>query len=107
MKHLIAAVLIAPTMALAQFHTDAALREVESCTPQTLSIETTAALVSFAYSIGPDRFCHTTVADLVNRGQIARACKLLERYAFDEWGGKTERVARRRAVERNVCEGAK
>lgn len=107
MKHLIAAVLIAPTMALAQFHTDAALREVESCTPKDLSIETTAALVSFAYSLGPDRFCHTTVASLVNRGQIASACNLMDRYVFDEWANKRTTLIRRRAIERDVCKGAK
>lgn len=105
MKHLIAALLIAPAISFAQFHTDEAAREVERCSPG-LTIEQTAALVSFAYSMGPGRYCTSTVAALVKKGRIADACAILSKYIYDDWSNKSQNMVRRRNVERALCESA-
>ncbi len=104
MKHLIAALLLAPTLAHAQFHTDAAAREVESCSPATLTPEQAGALVSFAHSRGEGGYCKTTMALFVRTGRMRDACALLTAYVLDDAGNRSDELLRRRQIERELCE---
>lgn len=70
------------------------------------------AFLHFAWNVGPELFCTSTVAASVRAGNYARACARIEE-AFFRAGGKDCRVAAsncrgvivRRKFERAMCEG--
>jgi lysozyme len=62
-----------------------------------------AALISFAYNVGPAAFCRSTVARRLNVGDMAGACAGLSAWTYA--GGKeVSGLVRRRAQERALCE---
>lgn len=63
-----------------------------------------AAFVSFAYNVGTGAFCGSTMARMVNAGNMAGACAQLSRWTYA--GGKQlPGLVKRRATERAMCEG--
>lgn len=70
------------------------------------------AFLHFAWNVGPDLFCRSSVAESARHGDYARACARIEE-AFFRAGGKDCRVAAnrcrgvivRRKFERAMCEG--
>jgi len=62
-----------------------------------------AALISFAYNVGPGNFCRSTLVKKANAGYMHLACAQLSRW--DKVGAKPVKgLARRRAAERALCE---
>lgn len=67
------------------------------------------AYVSFAYNVGVDRFCKSTMAKLANQGDKVGSCNQLDRWMFV--AGKDCRIAssncrgiaKRRAEEKALC----
>lgn len=63
-----------------------------------------AAFVSFAYNVGGDKFCGSTMARKANAGDLAGACAELSRWTLA--GGKAlPGLVTRREKERVLCEG--
>jgi len=61
------------------------------------------AFVSFAYNVGTEAFCTSTLARLAREGDIEGACAQLSRWVYAK-GIKWPGLVRRRAEERRVCE---
>ena len=62
-----------------------------------------AAFVSFAYNVGAQKFCNSTLARKANARDMAGACAELSRWTFA--GGKElPGLVNRRKVEREICE---
>lgn len=63
-----------------------------------------AAFLSFAFNVGNQAFCRSTLARKANAGDMAGACAELSRWTYA--GGKElPGLVRRRAAERAMCEG--
>lgn len=61
-----------------------------------------AALVSFAYNLGPGRVCKSSVIRNLNRGNIVEGCNAM--LAYTRANGVVLRgLQRRRAAERHLC----
>lgn len=77
-------------------------REVDGCLKARVPDETYAAILSFAYNVGADRFCRSTMARKANAGDLRGACDELPRWnkaGGVVWPGLTKR----RADERALC----
>ncbi|MBS3018527.1 Lysozyme RrrD [Comamonas sp. PE63] len=62
-----------------------------------------AALVSFAFNVGDEAFCRSTLVRKANSGDMEGACAELSRWTYA--GGKQlPGLVRRRAAERQLCE---
>ncbi|KAA2237652.1 lysozyme [Salinarimonas soli] len=74
---------------------------VDACTAVELPDRRWVAFTSFAWNLGPARYCKS-IAPLVNAGQTREACDKLLR--FDTAAGIRMRgLTRRRAAERELC----
>ena len=63
-----------------------------------------AAFLSFAFNVGNQAFCRSTLAKKANQGDLLGACAELSRWTLA--GGKElPGLVRRRAAERAMCEG--
>lgn len=62
-----------------------------------------AALLSFAFNVGGDKFCGSTLAKKANAGDMAGACAELSRWTY-AGGQQLPGLVRRRAAERRLCE---
>lgn len=63
-----------------------------------------AAFLSFAFNVGADKFCSSTLARKANAGDMRGACAELSRWTLA--GGKElPGLVKRRAAERRICEG--
>jgi len=61
-----------------------------------------AALVSFAYNLGPGTLCRSSVARDLNKGDVRRGCDAM--LAYDRANGRVVAgLQRRRAAERKLC----
>lgn len=63
-----------------------------------------AAFVSFAFNVGTDKFCKSTLAKKANAGDMFGACNELRRWTLA--GGKEfAGLVKRREAERRICLG--
>jgi lysozyme len=76
--------------------------EIAVCIHVPISDNEKAAYTSFAYNVGSGGFCHSSTAQLLNKGKHKEACKAL--MSWDHAGGKQiAGLTRRRAAERDLC----
>ncbi|KOC23941.1 glycosyl hydrolase [Comamonas testosteroni] len=74
-----------------------------SCVRAPLTDGQRAAFVSFAFNVGDDAFCRSTLVRKANAGDIEGACAELSRWTYA--GGKQlPGLVKRRAAERQLCE---
>ena len=78
--------------------------EAIDCIKRPLTDGQKAAFLSFAFNVGNNAFCGSTLVRKANAGDMAGACAELSRWTLA--GGKElPGLVRRRAAERAVCEG--
>lgn len=68
-----------------------------------LPAERRAALISFVFNIGGEKFASSTVLKKLNSGDASGSCAELSRWVY-AGGVKLEGLVSRRAVERELCE---
>ena len=74
-----------------------------SCVRAPLTDGQRAAFLSFAFNVGDDAFCRSTLVRKANAGDIEGACAELSRSTYA--GGKElPGLVKRRAAERQLCE---
>lgn len=74
-----------------------------SCITVPLTDGQRAAFVSFAFNVGDEAFCRSTLVRKANSGDMDGACAELSRWTYA--GGKQlPGLVRRRAAERQLCE---
>ncbi len=74
-----------------------------SCVRAPLTDGQRAAFLSFAFNVGDDAFCRSTLVRKANAGDIEGACAELSRWTYA--GGKQlPGLVKRRAAERQLCE---
>ncbi len=74
------------------------------CIRQPLTDGQRAAFLSFAFNVGEGAFCGSTLVRKANAGDMQGACAELSRWTYA--GGKQlPGLVRRRAAERQLCEG--
>ena len=74
-----------------------------SCVRAPLTDGQRAAFLSFAFNVGDDAFCRSTLVRKANAGDIDGACAELSRWTYA--GGKQlPGLVKRRAAERQLCE---
>lgn len=72
------------------------------CIKAPLAPEQRAAFLSFAYNVGGEKFCGSTLVRKANAGDLAGACNELRRWTMA--GGKElPGLVKRREAERNLC----
>lgn len=76
---------------------------IARCLPAQLPTPSRAAFVSFAFNVGPARFCGSSIARRLNAGDLRGACAGLSAYVFAR-GQRLPGLVRRRAAERALCE---
>lgn len=74
-----------------------------SCVRQPLTDGQRAAFLSFAFNVGDDAFCRSTLVHKANAGDINGACAELSRWTYAS-GKQLSGLVRRRAAERQLCE---
>ncbi|MGQ0530005.1 MAG: lysozyme [Panacagrimonas sp.] len=79
-------------------------QDVQRCVNVPLQDHQRAAFVSFAFNVGGEKFCDSTLVRKLNAGDTAGACAELSRWI--KAGGKVlPGLVKRRADERALCEG--
>ncbi|UUC92453.1 lysozyme [Comamonas sp. C11] len=74
-----------------------------SCVRAPLTDGQRAAFLSFAFNVGDDAFCRSTLVRKANAGDFGGACAELSRWIYA--GGKElPGLVKRRAAERQLCE---
>ena len=74
-----------------------------SCVRAPLTDAQRAAFLSFAFNVGDDAFCRSTLVRKANAGDMDGACAELSRWTYA--GGKQlPGLVKRRAAERQLCE---
>lgn len=75
--------------------------------PDSIPTKSYVAFLSLTYNIGTGGFCKSSVAKLINEGEIKAACYRLT--AFNKAGGRVLKgLVNRRAAEKKLClEGVK
>ncbi len=74
-----------------------------SCVRTPLTDGQRAAFLSFAFNVGDDAFCRSTLVRKANAGDIDGACAELSRWTYAR-GKQLPGLIRRRAAERQLCE---
>lgn len=74
-----------------------------SCISAPLTDGQRAAFVSFAFNVGNEAFCRSTLVRKVNSGDIDGACAELSRWTYAS-GKQLPGLIKRRAAERQLCE---
>lgn len=75
---------------------------VKACVTQPMTTGQLAAFTSFAYNVGVNRFCASTLVEKFNAGDAAGACAELKRWVHA--GGKVQRgLVIRRDAEYKMC----
>lgn len=77
---------------------------VKACVQQPLTSYQLAASVSFAFNVGVDKFCGSTMARKFNEGDMAGACAELSKWTH-AGGRELKGLVNRRKIERDMCEG--
>lgn len=75
---------------------------VDGCVTVPLPPKRKAALTSFAYNVGPEAFCSSTLVRKLNRGDTAGACNELPRWVKAK-GITLPGLVKRREQERQLC----
>lgn len=74
-----------------------------ACVRASLTDGQKAAFLSFAFNVGAQKFCSSTLVKKANQGDMPGACAELSRWTFA--GGKElPGLVKRRAAERQLCE---
>lgn len=73
-----------------------------SCMPQALPQEIYDAVIAFAFNVGVNAACNSTLAYLLNQHQWQQACDQLPRWIYVN-GKKSKGLERRRGEERKLC----
>lgn len=77
---------------------------VKKCVKVPLYDYEFGAYIEFAYNIGVNAFCTSTLVKILNEGDYAGACAQISRW--DKQNGKVLKgLTRRREEERAICEG--
>jgi lysozyme len=76
---------------------------IAGCLPDELPIQTRAAFTSFAYNIGPAKFCSSSLSRRAQAGDLRGACKAIGLYVY-AGTRKLPGLVKRRAAERALCE---
>lgn len=80
-------------------------RAIQPCLKRPVPDKAMSAFISLSYNIGPDAFCRSSVALLVNLNRLPEACKRIS--LFNRSGGRVPKgLVNRRAAERALCEEA-
>lgn len=74
-----------------------------SCVRTPLTDAQRAAFLSFAFNVGDDAFCRSTLVRKANAGDMDGACAELSRWTYAS-GKQLPGLVRRRAAERQLCE---
>jgi lysozyme len=82
----------------------AAWSAVERCIHVPMRDYQAAALVSATFNIGPSVVCGSTLQRKANAGDWQGACAQLDRWVYAK-GKKLRGLVKRRAAERQLCEG--
>lgn len=77
--------------------------EALNCVQKPMTDGQKAAFVSFAYNVGVQGFCGSTLVRKANAGDMAGACAELSRWVM-AGGKKLPGLVNRRAAERELCE---
>lgn len=77
---------------------------VEACITVPITLGQRAAFVSFAYNVGVEAFCSSTMLHKLNTEDYAGACAELSRWVY-AGGQKLPGLVTRRQIERDMCEG--
>jgi lysozyme len=77
--------------------------KIDPCIKVPISTETRAALTSFAFNVGAQAFCTSTLARKLNAGDLRGACAELSKWVY-AGGKKLPGLVRRREEERAYCE---
>lgn len=75
-----------------------------ACIHRPLTDGQKAAFVSFAYNVGPQAFCGSSLVRKANAGDMAGACAELDKWVYAK-GQRLPGLVKRRAAERAMCEG--
>jgi lysozyme len=79
--------------------------ELSRCiTRPDVPLHVRAAVLSWAYNVGTDAACRSTLMQRLNAGQWLAACAELDRWVM-AGGKRVQGLANRRAAERKLCEG--
>lgn len=74
-----------------------------NCVRAPLTDGQRAAFLSFAFNVGDDAFCRSTLVRKANAGDMDGACAELSRWTYAS-GKQLPGLVRRRAAERQLCE---
>lgn len=96
---------ITPHVALARAMRDVAKFEsaIARCVTVPLHQHEYDVLVSFAYNVGGDAFCKSTLVRKLNAGDYEGACNQLPRWVMGPGGVRLPGLVTRRAREREQC----
>ena len=75
-----------------------------ACIHRPLTDGQKAAFVSFAYNVGSEAFCSSSLVRKANAGDMPGACADLSKWVYAK-GQKLPGLVKRRAAERAMCEG--
>lgn len=78
--------------------------EMGRCITVEVPTHVRAAVLSWAYNVGSDQACKSTLIRKLNAGDTAGACAELDRWVM-AGGKRVQGLANRRAAERRLCEG--
>lgn len=73
------------------------------CVKAPLTDGQKAALLSFAFNVGEQKFCSSTLVKKANQGDMPGACAELSRWTY-AGGRELPGLVKRRAAERQLCE---
>lgn len=77
--------------------------EALACISRPMTDGQKAAFVSFAFNVGGQAFCRSSLVRYANAGDFAKACAELSRWTL-AGGRELPGLVKRRAAERKVCE---
>jgi lysozyme len=77
---------------------------VKACVKKPLTTYQLAASVSFAFNVGVNKFCESSMAKKFNDGDIKGACAELSKWT-KAGGRELPGLVKRRQIERAMCEG--
>lgn len=77
--------------------------DIDRCITRDIPVQSRAAFTSFAFNVGPAKFCGSTMARKANAGDLKGACAELSKWTYA--GGKQlPGLINRRKAERALCE---
>lgn len=79
--------------------------EIDACITREVPTAVRAAVLSWAYNVGSDAACRSTLMRKLNEGDVAGACAELDRWVM-AGGKRVKGLENRRREERRLCEGA-